>query len=101
MSEPKVVTCPKCGQKTRIRSAAEGVPHCPKCGAALPWLTESGGADFNAVVGKSPIPGVIDFWAPRCGPCRVVPPAGERLCHELRGKLKAVKGNTDPRRGRQ
>jgi thioredoxin 2 len=50
MSEPKVVTCPNCGQKTRVKPAAEGVPHCPKCGRPLPWLTDTGVADFSAVV---------------------------------------------------
>jgi len=101
MSEPKVVTCPQCGQKTRIRSAAEGVPHCPKCGEALPWLTDGGVSDFNAVVEKSPIPVLIVFWAPGCGPCRMVAPAVERLSIELAGKLKAVKLNTDLEPGLQ
>jgi thioredoxin 2 len=95
MIEPKVVACPSCGQKTRVRAAAEGVPHCPKCGKPLPWLTDVGTADFSAVVEKSPIPVLIDFWAPWCGPCRIVAPTVERLAHELAGQLKAVKVNTD------
>ncbi|MDQ2944118.1 MAG: thioredoxin [Candidatus Dormibacteraeota bacterium] len=95
MSEPKVVTCPSCGQKTRVRPAAEGVPHCPKCGKPLPWLTDSGVADFNAVVEKSPIPVLIDFWAPWCAPCKIVAPSVERLSREFAGQLKAVKVNTD------
>ena len=101
MSEPKVVTCPNCGQKTRVQPAAGGVPHCPKCGDPLPWLTESSTSGFNSVVEKSPIPVLIDFWAPWCGPCRMVAPAVEKLSHELAGKLKAVKVNTDEEPGLQ
>lgn len=95
MNEPKVVTCRACGQKTRVRSAAEGVPHCPKCGRPLLWLTDAGAADFTSVVEKSPIPVLIDFWAPWCAPCRIVAPAVERLSEELAGQVKMVKVNTD------
>ena len=95
MSEPKVVTCPGCGQKTRVPAAAGGVPFCPKCSQPLPWLTDSSTQEFKAVVEDSPVPVLIDFWAPWCGPCRVVAPPVEKVSLELAGKLKAVKVNTD------
>ena len=91
----KVLACPTCGQKNRVRAGAEGVPHCPKCGKPLPWLAETHATDFNAVVENAPIPVLIDFWAPWCGPCRIVSPAVERLSQELAGRLKVVKLNTD------
>jgi thioredoxin 2 len=95
MSEPKVVSCPNCGQKTRVQPAASGIPHCPKCGRPLPWLTDVSGADFNGVVEMSPVPVLIDFWAPWCAPCRIVAPAVERLSEELAGQMKVAKVNTD------
>jgi thioredoxin 2 len=95
MSEPHVVACPGCGQKARVRAAAERVPHCPKCGRPLPWLAEAGAAEFRAVAEESPIPVLIDFWAPWCAPCRIVAPAVEKLSQERAGDLKVVKVNTD------
>jgi thioredoxin 2 len=101
MSESKVIACPACGQKARVQAAAGGVPHCPRCGQPLPWLTDSSTSEFTAVVENSPIPVLIDFWAPWCGPCRIVAPAVEKLSRELAGKLKAVKINTDQEPGLQ
>jgi thioredoxin 2 len=95
MSEPQIVTCKHCGTKNRVRAAATGVPVCGKCSQPLPWLVTVTTADFGEVVEKSPVPVLIDFWAPWCGPCRIVEPSVKRISEELAGKLKVAKLNTD------
>lgn len=95
-SEPTaVVACPSCSTANRVPAAAKGIPHCAKCKTALPWLTEAGDGDFQAVALEAPVAVLVDLWAPWCGPCRMVSPAVERLAATMAGRLKVVKVNVD------
>jgi thioredoxin 1 len=52
-------------------------------------------ANFDQEVLKSATPALVDFWAPWCGPCRMLSPVIEELAKEYAGKVKVCKLNTD------
>jgi len=50
---------------------------------------------FEKVVMQSPLPVIVDFWAPWCNPCKMIAPTLDKLAREQEGKLVVAKVNTD------
>jgi len=96
------LVCPHCNATNRVPSdKLQAELNCGKCQA--PLLTAHpdilAEAAFNAQLAKSELPMVVDFWAPWCGPCRMMAPAYEKVSQDMQGKARFVKVNTEDEQG--
>ena len=98
-----MITCQQCQTQNRIPVELLGqTATCETCGTTFPTpetvtaqplaITD---ATFEREVLQSPMPVLMDVWAPWCGPCRMIAPVVEELANEFAGRAKVVKLNSD------
>jgi len=93
-----IIGCPSCGQRNRVPYSSREA-RCGRCkttlGPAAEPIEVPSVTAFDALVRGAGLPVVVDFWAPWCGPCRMVAPEIAKVAASNAGRFIVIKVNTD------
>jgi thioredoxin 2 len=101
MADTQLMRCDACGTLNRVpqQKLERGLqPVCGRCKARLSSQNAPAtvtDATFGELVERSPLPVLVDAWAPWCGPCRIIAPVIDELAAEMAGRVRVAKLNVD------